>query len=173
MFAYFHYSSIIFKQIINILSRIINIINRKRDNNAIILFLFTAATASLSLEVNAEEQNPKRIEVTADTENAITNALKDAVSGDTLIIHAGEYKEQVCITTSNLTIKAEEGAILNGEYISLENESEVKSDSMVYIEADNVSISGLEIKGLKLHHISNSKNVRFIISHSVKARLLS
>ena len=101
MFAYFHYSSIIFKQIINILSRIINIINRKRDNNAIILFLFTAATASLSLEVNAEEQNPKRI------------------------------------------------------------------------EADNVSISGLEIKGLKLHHISNSKNVRFIISHSVTARLLS
>ena len=84
MFAYFHYSSIIFKQIINILSRIINIINRKRDNNAIILFLFTAATASLSLEVNAEEQNPKRI------------------------------------------------------------------------EADNVSISGLEIKGLKLHHISKN-----------------
>ena len=84
MFAYFHYSSIIFKQIINILSRIINIINRKRDNNAIILFLFTAATASLSLEVNAEEQNPNRI------------------------------------------------------------------------EADNVSISGLEIKGLKLHHISKN-----------------
>ena len=117
-------------------------------------FLFTAATASLSLEVNAEEQNPKRIEVTAGTEDAITNALKDAVSGDTLIIHAGEYKEQICITTPNLTIKAEEGAILNGEDISLENESEVKSDSMVYIEADNVSISGLEIKGLKLHHIS-------------------
>lgn len=101
------------------------------------------------MEVNAEEQNPKRIEVTADTENAITNALIDAVSGDTLIIHAGEYKEQICITTTNLTIKAEEGAILNGEDISLENESEVKSDSMVYIEADNVSISGLEIKGLK------------------------
>ena len=125
----------------------------KKKNSLVIpcilsALLFTAATPVFSLNIKAEGQSSNVIEVNSGEEKAISKALESAQSGDTIIIHAGKYEDQIRITTSNLTIKAEEGAVLTGEGMDIEDKSQEISDKMVSIEADDVSISGLEITGL-------------------------
>ena len=44
----------------------------------------------------------------------IQDAVNTATPGDTIIVHAGEYHFPVAISTDDITLKGEEGAILDG-----------------------------------------------------------
>ncbi|SDB48487.1 Right handed beta helix region [Pseudobutyrivibrio sp. YE44] len=82
----------------------------------------------------------------------ISDALDMADSGDTIIIPAGTYAEQISVETDGITILAEDGAVLDGSRLKPSS----GDSSMVYIQASGVTVDNLEIKGLKLKKPSSS-----------------
>ena len=128
---------------------------------SVLLFSLTS-----TISIKAEEREP--IVVGNDGINSISEALEKANNGDTIKIPAGTYNEQLCITKPGITIDAEDGVILNGEGLKLKekyseiddkykNISGVKdeeklesSHTMVCVYASDVTVKGLEIKGLKV-----------------------
>ena len=82
----------------------------------------------------------------------ISDAIDMAESGDTIIIPTGTYKEQIYIEKDDINLIGEVGAVLDGSKITPKS----GQDTMVYIQASDVTVSNLEIKGLKLKKPSGS-----------------
>lgn len=108
--------------------------------------VLVASIALGSTSITAEaKSSPKVIEVGKDTKT-ISEAIEAAASGDTIIVPANVYKEQITINQdkSGITIKGENGTVLDGSDIRPGR----NTGSMVYINAANVTIENLEISGL-------------------------
>ncbi|SDI32347.1 Right handed beta helix region [Pseudobutyrivibrio sp. 49] len=111
--------------------------------------VLVALVALGSTSITTEAKNsPKVIEVGKDTKT-ITQAIEAAESGDTILVPARVYKEQLYIDQekSGITIKGENGTILDGSGIKPGR----NTGTMVYINASNVTIENLEITGLYIN----------------------
>ncbi len=98
--------------------------------------------------VNAKEP----IRVGSQGAKTIEDAIENANEGDTIIVPAGVYKEQISVETDGITIIGEDGAVLEGSKITPKS----SDDSMIYICASDVTIDNLEIKGFTLNKPSGS-----------------
>ena len=76
----------------------------------------------------------------------ITDAINNAKSGDTIILRAGTYSQNVEINKS-ITLIGEDGAILSGADLHPDSNEKVGYD-MINISADNVRVENLKITGL-------------------------
>jgi PGF-pre-PGF domain-containing protein len=74
--------------------------------------------------------------------NSIQSAVDNANSGDTIIIKAGTYTENVNITKGDLTIRSESG---NPDDTTIKSRS--STASVLSVQADNVKISGIRAIG--------------------------
>ena len=107
-----------------------------------------------NMSINAEaKRSPRVIQVGKDVVT-ISEAIEEATSGDTVLIPAKVYNEQISIgqDKSGITIKGETGAILDGSRIKPGR----NTGSMVYINASNITIENLEITGLYITKPSES-----------------
>jgi len=101
-----------------------------------------------TVPVNAKES----IRVGSQGAKTIEDALEEADEGDTIVIPAGRYKEQISIETDGITIVGEDGAVLDGSKITPKS----SNDSMIYVCASDVTIENLEISGFQLKKPSGS-----------------
>lgn len=76
---------------------------------------------------------------------SINEALEKASSGDTIVIPAGKYSEQIVVSKDNIKLVGEAGAVLDGTDITPTE----TAYAMIKVEAKDVSISGLEITGFR------------------------
>ena len=109
-----------------------------------VLSSFLIAT-SPALAVTSIAQEPAGTYVVGQDADSIADALSKAKSGDTIKIPAGSYKEQISITTEGVKLVGEPGAVLDGTGIT----PTAESYAMIRVSAPGVSITGLEITGLK------------------------
>ncbi|WP_406543755.1 right-handed parallel beta-helix repeat-containing protein [Pseudobutyrivibrio sp.] len=119
------------------------------------IFASLFLTAVLALGCSPSNQKVKaatnKIVVGADAPT-ISDAIDMAVSGDTIVVPAGNYIEQLYIETDGISIIGEDGAILDGSTITPNS----RESSMICVNASDVSISNLEIKEFKLDGPSTS-----------------
>ena len=147
---------------------------------AIATCTFFSLTPLFSLNIHAKQGNV--IEVGKDGIDTISQAIKEASEGDTIKIPKGKYEEHIVITKNNLTLSAEEGTVIDGSKFNLSDKNvntlteefleETKNDhkksedekweeawskatSMVYIRANDVTVSGLEITNFQLPEASS------------------
>jgi parallel beta-helix repeat protein len=94
-----------------------------------------------------KESKPVTITVGSDKGQAanftsIQAAIDSASPGDIVLLHPGTYKENVNVNVTNLTLISESGSPENTSIRPASNSSDV-----VYVNADEVTISGLNITG--------------------------
>lgn len=109
------------------------------------LFFATCIVLESTSIITEAKTSPKVIEVGKDTKT-ISQAIDLAKSGDTILIPASVYKEQIYIDQgkNGITIKGENGTVLDGSNIKPGR----NTGSMVYINASNVTVENMEITGL-------------------------
>ncbi len=88
----------------------------------------------------------KVVEVPADSENALAEAILEAGEGGTVILKAGMHTESASVVIPyTLTLRGEEGAILEVDNLPVEQVGFV--DPAIYVvDADHVRIMGLQIQ---------------------------
>ena len=82
--------------------------------------------------------------------SSIEDALEQAKEGDTIFVPAGLYKEQISVEIDGVTIKGEDGTILEGTGINPTEDN----DSMISVSASDVVIENIEIRGFTLKKAS-------------------
>ena len=91
---------------------------------------------------------------------SIQLAVNSAIPGDVIIVHAGEYHQSVVISTNNITLKGEEGAILDGTPPADTDTTLIGDGIELEAGVGGVTIEGLEIrnysKGIILFGASNN-----------------
>lgn len=91
------------------------------------------------------------IEVCPDcTNNRISDAIEQANDGDTVLVKKGLYKEVDILIDKSITLKAEKGAVIDGE-----NKGEI-----ILVTADDVTIDGFEIINVGSSHLEDYSAVR-------------
>lgn len=75
-------------------------------------------------------------------EGSIQNAVNNSTSGDSVIVKAGEYEENVVVNVSGLTISSESE---NPDDVLIRAKDE--NSSVFQVRADNVTITGFNITG--------------------------
>lgn len=105
----------------------------------------TLIATSPMLAVNAFAEEPAGTYIVGQDADSIADALSKANSGDTIKIPAGTYNEQISITKDGIKLVGEPGAVLDGTGIT----PTAESYAMIRVSAPDVSITGLEITGLK------------------------
>lgn len=81
---------------------------------------------------------------------SITEAIDIAEEGSTIIVKKGVYKETGIVIQKTLTLKAEPGAVIDGE----------SKGEIIRIEADGVTIDGFEIINVGTSHLQDYAAVR-------------
>ena len=77
--------------------------------------------------------------------DSIQAAIDAADEGDTIVVHAGEYHQSVVISTNDITLEGEEGAILDGD-------SPADTGTTLGVDAIRLSagVSGVTIEGFEI-----------------------
>lgn len=101
----------------------------------IFLALVLMLTFSLVTVVSAAPDKPNKLHVGYGTIQAAVDA---AQPGDTIIVHAGTYNESVVISTDDISLKGEAGAILDG--------TDLGNVNAITLSANGVTIRGFEIR---------------------------
>lgn len=91
------------------------------------------------------------IEVCPDcTYQSISQAIKSADHGDTIIVKKGTYREIDILIDKPITLKAEKGVIIDGE----------KRGEIILVTSDDVTIDGFEIINVGVSHLEDYAAIR-------------
>jgi parallel beta-helix repeat protein len=108
----------------------------------IILALLLVSTVTSAFNIQPVKAEPKTI-IVPDEYPTIQAAVDATSSGDTIIVRAGTYTENVKVSKDYLTIKSESGAeetVIQGEWW--------RAEPALEITANHVNIFGFTIKGV-------------------------
>ena len=103
----------------------------------------------MTCDIHAKAANVIRVGRDAKT---ISAAIDQAKKGDIIEIPKGVYKEMVSVDKAGITLKGENGAVLDGS--SMKPTS--SNSTMLYICTSDVTVDNIEITGLKLTKSSGS-----------------
>jgi len=106
------------------------------------LFLLLASTLNLAFNIQPVKAEPGTI-IVPDNYPTIQAAVDAATDGDTILVRAGTYTENVKVNKDHLTIKSESGA--EATIVQAAN----PNDHVFEVMADYVNISGFTVEGAK------------------------